>query len=34
VAAPSASSPRILGDVAVATILYGLWLLSMIAFRG
>ena len=25
---------RILGDVAVATVLYGLWLLSMIAFRG
>ena len=25
---------RILGDVAVATILYGLWLLSMLAFRG
>jgi succinate dehydrogenase / fumarate reductase membrane anchor subunit len=25
---------RILGDVAVATVLYGLWLLSMLAFRG
>ena len=25
---------RILGDIAVATVLYGLWLLSMIAFRG
>jgi succinate dehydrogenase hydrophobic anchor subunit len=25
---------RILGDVVVATVLYGLWLLYMIAFRG
>ena len=25
---------RILGDLAVATVLYGLWLLSRIAFRG
>src|SRR5215204_2495425 len=25
---------RILGDVAVATVLYGLWLLYMLAFRG
>jgi succinate dehydrogenase / fumarate reductase membrane anchor subunit len=25
---------RILGDVAVATVFYGLWLLFMIAFRG
>ena len=25
---------RVLGDVAVATVLYGLWLLYMIAFRG
>jgi succinate dehydrogenase hydrophobic anchor subunit len=25
---------RILGDVAVATVLYGLWLLSMVASRG
>jgi succinate dehydrogenase / fumarate reductase, membrane anchor subunit len=25
---------RVLGDLAVATILYGLWLLSMLAFRG
>ena len=25
---------RILGDVAVVTVLYGLWLLSMLAFRG
>jgi succinate dehydrogenase hydrophobic anchor subunit len=25
---------RILGDIAVATVLYGLWLLYMIAFRG
>ena len=25
---------RILGDIAVATVLYGLWLLSMLAFRG
>ena len=25
---------RVLGDIAVATVLYGLWLLYMIAFRG
>jgi succinate dehydrogenase hydrophobic anchor subunit len=25
---------RVLGDVAVATVLYGLWLLYMLAFRG
>ena len=25
---------RLLGDLAVATILYGLWLLSMLALRG
>jgi succinate dehydrogenase hydrophobic anchor subunit len=25
---------RILGDVAVATVIYGLWLLFMLAFRG
>ena len=25
---------RVLGEVAVATVLYGLWLLYMIAFRG
>ena len=25
---------RILGDVAVATALYGLWLLSVLAFQG
>jgi succinate dehydrogenase hydrophobic anchor subunit len=25
---------RILGDIALATVLYGLWLLYMIAFRG
>jgi succinate dehydrogenase hydrophobic anchor subunit len=25
---------RILGDVAVATVLYGMWLLYMLAFRG
>ena len=25
---------RVLGDIAVATVVYGLWLLSMIAFRG